>query len=107
MLQNKIKYYKGETIGFYVGEDANINLDEMDFKVSFTNPNSPDIDFLKTDLTRVDVNKYYGEILNGITYGMREGEWSIEIFAGDDYTVIEKAFAFCLQDTKSKKFVLQ
>lgn len=100
------KYYRGETIGFYVGEDLNIDLDSMPFRVNFSTKSKPDIDFDKSQLTRVSANLYYGEIPNTITKDMATQEYSIEVFVGDNYTSIAKDTAFCIADSRTKKYAL-
>lgn len=105
-MDETAKYYRGETIGFYVGEDLNIDLDSMPFKVNFSTKSKPDIDFDKSQLTRVSANLYYGEIPNTITKDMATQEYSIEVFVGDNYTSIAKDTAFCIADSRTKKYAL-
>ncbi|HAT80693.1 MAG TPA: hypothetical protein DCS17_04650 [Flavobacterium sp.] len=101
------KFYRGDTIGFYMQGDAQTDLDANVFAVLiYNNVQQKDIVFQKSELTQISTNRYYGEISNTITKSLHVGNYIKEILLGSDYTSIAKEEFFVLDDSHSKKLIV-
>ena len=99
-------YYKGETIDGYITGDENVDFDTLDFTLSFVSCVGSAVEIAKADCTASGTNKYYFEIANTVTKDLPTGDYAIEVFTGDEKTLIGKKIgAFTLRDSHSKKYV--
>lgn len=98
------KYYQGDSIGFYIQGDNEIDLVSTPFKILFYSTSSNQIHIDKEDMTQVGTeNKYSGTIANTKTKNLPTGVYTQEILLGDDFTSISKNEAFILVSSLIKQ----
>ena len=96
-----IEYGQGSTIGFYIEGDANVDFDANDFAILFYKKRySEEFKLLKSEMTPISTNKYYGEIPYAITENMAAGIYTQDIRLGSDYRSVKKFEAFTIIETE-------
>ena len=103
----KTKYFLGESVGMYFIGDNATDLENNNFVVSIINPFGTAIEITKAQCTKKRDNEYYYEIANTTTKTMKTGNYKLEIYLGDTYSLIFKNDNyFELEDSYSKKFAV-
>jgi hypothetical protein len=96
-----IEFGQGSTIGFYIEGDTVVDFDANDFAIEYYKKNFDEkFKILKSEMTFISTNKYYGEIPYSVTENMAAGIYMQEIRLGSSYRSVSKTESFTIIETQ-------
>lgn len=98
---------QGENIDILLKGDSDINLDDIDFKVTvYVSPNITNlVTISKSSCVKKDTNTYLCTIPYTTTKTMEIGVYTIEILDSTNHTIFQKINAFTLNLSASKTLI--